>query len=201
VDIKAYNSSTYALKGDGTVWGWGAVAGVGLEFLERALVPRQLVGLENRFITQIAGQYWFFCALDNTGEALCWGNFPSDGFESPYIDTPGRLLEFGDGNLQLAVGRDMVCVRKPDGGVACAGTNANGELGDGTLTSHFGPAPVSGLPAMAVEIDAGANHVCALLVDGSLWCWGQNVFGHLGVGDRQDRLRPVQVRFPGCAGG
>ncbi len=32
-----------------------------------------------------------------------------------------------------------------------------------------------------------ANHTCAIFEDGRMKCWGQNVFGQLGLGDTTDR--------------
>jgi Cys-rich repeat protein len=54
---------------------------------------------------------------------------------------------------------------------------------------------VTELPAGAafVQLDAGAHHACGIDRDGVLWCWGRNDGGQLGVGDRDDRLRPTRV--------
>ena len=38
-----------------------------------------------------------------------------------------------------------------------------------------------------------AAHTCALLDDGSVWCWGYNGHGELGDGTAWDRARPVAV--------
>jgi hypothetical protein len=51
---------------------------------------------------------------------------------------------------------------------------------------------VSGL-SNAVAIAAGADHTCALLMDGTAQCWGRNDFGQLGDGSTTDRLTPVSV--------
>lgn len=41
----------------------------------------------------------------------------------------------------------------------------------------------------------GSDHQCALLTDGTLWCWGRNDYGQLGVGDQVNYSKPVQVPF------
>jgi hypothetical protein len=57
--------------------------------------------------------------------------------------------------------------------------------------------------AAAIAIATSYAHVCALLADASLWCWGQNGEGELGQGDgparneeaqrAADKLSPVRV--------
>ena len=55
------------------------------------------------------------------------------------------------------------------------------------------PVVAAGQPAPAVQVRAGAGHHCAVLVDGSLWCWGSGGYGRLGDGTDQDRSTPVRV--------
>ena len=43
------------------------------------------------------------------------------------------------------------------------------------------------------KLSAGGSHTCAILTDGSLWCWGANDYGQLGLGDKTNRLSPVRV--------
>jgi alpha-tubulin suppressor-like RCC1 family protein len=45
---------------------------------------------------------------------------------------------------------------------------------------------------------AGGNHTCGIRGDHSLWCWGSNSHGQLGLGDTVDRHSPVRV-MPGTS--
>lgn len=42
-------------------------------------------------------------------------------------------------------------------------------------------------------LDVGVSSGCAIKTDSSLWCWGVNDFGELGLGDRASRALPTHV--------
>src|SRR5688572_7326590 len=44
-----------------------------------------------------------------------------------------------------------------------------------------------------VDVVAGWDHTCALLISGRIACWGDNSGGQLGDGTFDDRTRPVMV--------
>jgi alpha-tubulin suppressor-like RCC1 family protein len=48
-------------------------------------------------------------------------------------------------------------------------------------------------PLLARKIAAGPSHGCAVLIDGSVACWGRNDLGQLGDGSMRDASRPVRV--------
>lgn len=51
----------------------------------------------------------------------------------------------------------------------------------------------SSIRPAAVALAAGYSHTCALLTGGSVYCWGDNDFGQLGVGSRTRALLPQEV--------
>jgi alpha-tubulin suppressor-like RCC1 family protein len=98
--------------------------------------------------------------------------------------------------VALAAGSAHACVLREAGDVTCWGRNADGQLGDGTLTPHSSGAAVPGLPD-AVAISAGDRHTCAVRRAGQVVCWGADDTGQLGDGGGPDRLAPAPV--PGVA--
>jgi len=44
-----------------------------------------------------------------------------------------------------------------------------------------------------VSVAGGRAHSLALKRGGSLWAWGSNEYGQLGLGDRDDRNRPTRI--------
>jgi len=95
----------------------------------------------------------------------------------------------------VATGRYHTCaIAGPTSSVYCWGSNDEGQIGQGTTQLNYqSPTPVPGL-SNAVAIGAGGGHTCAVLNDGSVWCWGFNSDGQLGVGDQKNRLKPTQVQ-------
>ncbi len=75
------------------------------------------------------------------------------------------------------------------------GRNLHGELGIGNYTNQDVPVQVGNL-ANWRTISCSApepNHFIAVRSDGTLWVWGYNRNGQLGLGDTLDRNVPVQV--------
>src|SRR5256886_112853 len=122
------------------------------------------------------------------GTVQCWGrnNF-------------GQLGN-GDGNLadssvpvavrglttatRVVTGDSHTCALLGDGTVQCWGVGDSGQRGDGTFNNiSTVPVAVVGL-SNAVAVAARGYHSCALLGDGTVWCWGRNVDGQLGNGTR-----------------
>ncbi|MFN8445354.1 MAG: choice-of-anchor Q domain-containing protein [Caldilineaceae bacterium] len=95
---------------------------------------------------------------------------------------------------RLALGEYHSCVIGDGGGVKCWGHNESGELGDGTTSKHASAVAVTGLAEGVVALAAGKEHTCALLLSGSVKCWGGNHQGQLGDGSTQNRLIPVDVQ-------
>lgn len=55
---------------------------------------------------------------------------------------------------------------------------AAGRLGDGTSTAKLTPTQVSKLSGVR-GISAGDYHTCALMINGTAYCWGNNANGEL----------------------
>lgn len=93
----------------------------------------------------------------------------------------------------VEAGSAHTCMVLPTGKVRCWGRGTYGQLGSGVASSQNVPVQVSGLPDLAKSVAAGSGHSCALLVDGSVHCWGDGVYGQIGNGEKTKQPEPVQV--------
>ena len=82
-----------------------------------------------------------------------------------------------------------------DGLVYACGYDFSGQLGVGGTERRLVPTLVTGQlqGKTAVYIAAGDDHTLCITVDGSLFSWGDNNRGRLGVGDAGDRHVPTLV--------
>src|SRR2546427_522605 len=83
---------------------------------------------------------------------------------------------------RVATGGEHACALLGDSTVRCWGAGDSGQRGDGTFNnSSTVPVAVGGLTG-AVTVVTGGYHTCALLGEGTMWCWGRNADGQLGDG-------------------
>ena len=78
------------------------------------------------------------------------------------------------------------------------GENGGGQLGLGDTTERHSPVPITvdsnNQPFNNIfSISTGSCHTAAIKSDGTLWTWGCNPSGQLGLGDTDLRLAPTKV--------
>ena len=96
------------------------------------------------------------------------------------------------------------CALMTDGSAYCWGYNIDGQLGIGTaepggcgteqdvFSCRTKPVAVSGGHTFEM-VSTGADHTCALTVDGDVYCWGDNEYGQLGNGTTVDSYTPARI--------
>jgi alpha-tubulin suppressor-like RCC1 family protein len=57
------------------------------------------------------------------------------------------------------------------------------------------------MPSGVSSVALGDNHTCAIKMDGSLWCWGNNEYGQLGDGTNMNKNTPTYIMSLGSGGG
>jgi len=84
-------------------------------------------------------------------------------------------------------------------GVYGFGNNTFGELGNGTTAASSLPVAALGLPGTVRQVAAGYGTSAALLADGTVWTWGNNVNGQLGYSTTAGYVTTPQ-KVPGLSG-
>jgi T5SS/PEP-CTERM-associated repeat protein len=188
---------TTVLRGDGTVWGWGfnelGQVGDGTMVSPR-LSPRQVVGLSE--IRSASCKDHYAVALKSDGTVWTWGSNNNgqlgDG-TTTNRSSPVMVAGLDDVMTAVAAGYYHSLALKWDGTVWTWGNNFNGQLGDGYVYEYSTtPVQAVGLTNV-VALAAGQYHSVALDMDGTVWTWGNNDNGALGIGPSTNRMVATQV--------
>ena len=173
------------------VWSWGyneyGQLGDGTTATRSA--PVKVPGLTG--INTVAAGCYFSLALKSDGTVWSWGhnNHGQLGNGGPVKTLTPAAVQNGlfTNVAAIAAGCSHSLVLKSDGSVWSWGYNANGELGDGTTVNKTAPVQVEttdpSLPKLTgvVAIAAGSSHNLAVRNDGTVWAWGSNGSGRLGI--------------------
>ena len=118
------------------------------------------------------------------------------------IIIPKRLI-WGLEELQhrLIAGGFHTCAILDNGSLKCWGRNNYGQIGDGqggwSANNVLTPKIVDlGAGRTAISVDTALYQTCAILDDGSLKCWGYNLYGQIGTGSTSNVYIPFSVTFP-----
>jgi len=203
--VAAGNSTTLARKTDGTLWVWGRnnYGQLGLgdsgEGTER-IIPTQ-IGTDTDWakiacgsnhtiaisITGGANTLWVWGA--NYGGQLGLGDYTNRNSPTQVgIDTDWAAV---------AVGSNYTIAIKTGGTLWAWGYNHYGQLGlgdSGEGTERIIPTQIgAGIDWVAVSTSSNRLHTIALKTGGTIWAWGKNNYGKLGLDDYTDRDTPTQV--------
>jgi alpha-tubulin suppressor-like RCC1 family protein len=189
-----------AVKADGTIWSWGCnwygELGNGTTNLLGTNTPVQVIGLTNP--AAISGGGFFSLALMSDGTLWSWGNNTygqlGDGTTNNRW-TPVQVV--GLSNVTgISCGFIQALAVKSDGTTWAWGDDSDGELGIGT-SGGYSSVPVQVLNlSNIVSVSAGDEHSMARRSDGTIWTWGLNAYGELGIGTSDTNAHPLAVQVP-----
>jgi alpha-tubulin suppressor-like RCC1 family protein len=174
VKLSVGRDRTCALDTAGVVRCWGMIA-TGL----RAAVPTVIADLPAD-IVDVSAAFANCCAITSAGAPWCWGPrsaITSGPFVYPVEDVRVDAVD---------AGHQRSCGIDDHGAVYCWWNN---------YLDYMGGPEVLPLPDRATVLAKADYHGCALLVDGTMWCWGANSAGQLGDGSTVHRDEAVRVRW------
>jgi alpha-tubulin suppressor-like RCC1 family protein len=192
---------TIALKTDGTLWSWGNNGNgqLGVNDISNRNTPvTTLLGGTNW--KSIAGRLNHTIALKTDGTLWSWGNNANGQLgvnNTTSRSTPVTTLLGGNNWKSIAGGNGHTVALKTDGTLWTWGLNTSGQLGVNNTTQRNTPVTTLLGGTNWKSISAGNGHTVALKTDGTLWSWGSNTNGQLGVNDTTNRNTPVTTLLGG----
>ena len=173
------NDTSFAIKSDGTIWGWGSnpnsiiVSGSSTTTVS---TPTQ-VGTDTDWVKMSVGG-GHILAQKQDGTLWSWGGGAVLGVGGvPSVtNIPQQITT--DTWKSFAAGFSRGYGVKSDGTLWAWGDNEYGQLGDNTTVDKLTPTQI-GTATNWQTIETGIYHSLALKTDGTLWFWGSrfNIYG------------------------
>ena len=197
---------------DPKLWSWGGngYGELGLGNTTNRSSPVQVGALTDWTGAKISSRVASTLAVKSNGTLWAWGS-PLNGVLG-LGDATNRSSPVQVGTLtnwaEVSVGRENVLAVKTDGTLWSWGINYQGQLGQGNTTNRSSPVQVGTLTNWSEIAGGGGRYVSgnpwgyyfyiygffsSIKTDGTLWSWGINHAGQLGLGNTTNRSSPVQV--------
>jgi alpha-tubulin suppressor-like RCC1 family protein len=229
-DVKIYQYTAHGLRTNGALYSWGQ--GTSGELGDNTMVAKSSpvqIGADGDwwttgYKTTLGGGNSHASAIKADGTLWHWGinsagnygrvNGTSGNVSSPVVMggqshgtgtrtkyQPFQILSTSSWSV-VAAGTSHTMAIRSDGKLFTWGTNASGQLGDGTTVNKSSPVQIGS--DSWVMVAAGGDHSLAIkagvspnpLWYGTLWSWGKNDVGQLGIGltgTANNRSSPVQI--------
>ena len=186
--IAAGYAHTLLVDSDGVLWAWGrntsGELGVAVNDTTDRSVPTRVYGTATNWASVAASWYHSF-GIRSDGTLWAWGENEYGqlgiGYQSWRATIPQRV---GTASNWVAVsaGHTHTLGLRSDGTLWVWGSNLYGQMGSGKWSSDNVTSPAQlGTGTDWVAIAAGDFHSLAVRSDGTLWAWGYNNKGQLGL--------------------
>ena len=190
------NSFTIALKSDGTLWATGlnlyGFLGIGNYTNQSSFVQ---IGVANNWKTISAGGAHVL-ALKTDGTLWAWGLNGDGQLGNGSTVTSNIPVQIGsDTNWKsvAAGGYYFSMAIKTDGSLWVWGNDSYNQMGNGTVTQPYTVPTQLGVATDWDKIAAGQYHALAIKNNGTLWGWGDNSAGGIGIGNTTPVSNPIQI--------
>jgi alpha-tubulin suppressor-like RCC1 family protein len=184
--IGVYNNVVYL---------WGSTNESGNGLTDTVVTPYPSItintGLNNSFPsswTNVAVGPSHIVAIDKTSYNVYGFGYNNS---SQLAQTTDSTQSWSQIALGGATAGEFALALRSDGILFAWGYNAQGQLGDNTITTRSSPVQVGGFSW--TKISAGVSSSAAIRSDNKLFTWGGNSFGQLGQNDTTARSAPTQV--------
>ena len=180
--------ASFAIKTDGTLWSWGSNSNgrLGLDNTTSYSSPKQVGALAN-WLKVTSGSYCNFAvAIKTDGTMWSWGsnNNGQLGISSTYNQSSPVQIGALTSWANVSIGFAFAMAIKTDGTLWAWGANNQGQQGLGNTTARSSPIQVGALTAwskVSCGFQSDGAFTQAIRTNGTLWSWGFNRSGQLGL--------------------
>ena len=191
---------TLAIQTDGTLWGWGAndKGQLAIELRNELHRPTLIDNRVLRWASVSSGQQHAL-AIESNGSLWSWGNNASGelGHGDNQNSREVKMVKSTQSWKAVSAGTDHSLALDLNGTLWAWGSNQSGQLGiDVNSTKNKNtPVKVNGItPSPWISMSAGDRFSLGVKKDGTLWAWGVNDKGQLGLGQTEDLLIRTEVK-------
>ena len=195
------DSNVAGLTETPALWTWGnnADGQLGVNNITNRSTPvTTLLGGTNW--KSIACGGYHTVAIKTDGTLWLWGNnvfglLGTNGGQSRR--TPVTTLLGGTNWKSVACGFLHTAAIKTDGTLWIWGAGDHGRLGVNNITNRLTPVTTLLGGTNWKSVSCGGQHTVAIKTDGTLWSWGQNSSGQLGINNAINKSTPVTTLLGG----
>jgi len=159
--------------------------------------------------TTIAAGTYNACAILENQSMVCWGDNEygqlGDGTTTASAVPIYVNVAANETPVEVTVGQVTACALMESGNIYCWGSGYYGKMGNGepwnddyVNTEMRQVLLPEGQGGQTVSISGG--HICTILDNGDVYCWGRGNQGQLGYGGTSNRNIPAKVNLPGQRG-
>ena len=140
------------------------------------------------------GSYHIICKTYNNEFYSCGSNDSGQlGKECKYGSSEFiKYFNWPDNIMSVKCGSYHSLILTSEGDIYSFGNNEYNQLGlnNEKLKMMNKPTLISGIPKMQ-RIECGNNYSMCIDINDYLWSFGENIIGQLGLGDQEERIKPV----------
>ncbi|MDR0325990.1 MAG: S-layer homology domain-containing protein [Oscillospiraceae bacterium] len=181
-------SNSFAIKDDGSLWGWGTSVGDGTA--NQYDTPKKIMD----GVSAVSAGHIHTMAVKTDGTLWAWGSNENGQLGNGTTTMSRSPVKIMDGVSAVSAGYDHTLILKTDGSVWACGSNVQGQIGNGSTAYISNPVttPVR-ITDNVAAVSAGAFYSMILKKDGSVWTWGSGNDGRLGYANNTEQTTPKKV--------
>lgn len=202
--VSASGHHTLAIKNDHSLWSTGLnnSGELGYPISTWTQTTFKRVGTENNWTMVKPGGNFSLAQKSNGTLWSSGGNMRGQlGRPTPFNQDQASFGQIGNATdwIMFSAGVEHALAIKSDHTLWAWGDNRWGELGIGSITTPGFNVPTQDTPIQVgnssdwVEVSCGGYFTLARKSDGSIWGWGFNTVGQLGLGEIGTRIVPVRI--------